>query len=251
MLTSALVTIGVYHQTMPFSENILRFTTIGAQGILGIIRHPLDQPGRLIISILSFIFMIPLVVVLTSCVPLLQKKACVWPAAEVTSCTLVCLAFLTLETIVRGADRYYLIALAPTLLAIGICAKRAEIALVNTFSILLLVALAFYSIAGNQEYLSSNRARWHAIEWLEKTGVKPATVDGGYEYNILRDITIYNTKYRGESPRDNWRWWPIKSETYIISLSPVPGYKTIHLEPYFSLVDRKKRNIEVLEWIPE
>lgn len=251
VFVSALVTICVNHQTMPFSENILRFTTIGAQGILGIIRHPLDPRGRLILSILAFISMIPLVLVLAGCVPLLRKKMCVWPSAVVTSCTLTCLAFLTLETIVRGADRYYLIALGPTLLAIGISAKRARIALVNPFSILLLMALSFYSIAGNQEYLSSNRARWHAIEWLEKTGVNAAIVDGGYEYNILRDISIYNTKYRGEPPRDNWRWWPIKGETYIISLSPVPGYKTIHLEPYFSLVDRKKRNIEVLEWLPE
>lgn len=249
VLTSAVVTIFFYHQTMPFSENILRITTVGAQGLLGIIRQPFNQRGRMILTIGSFLFSIPLTVALAGCVYLLRQKQLVWPAAVVTICMLVCLAFLTVETIVRCTDRYYLIALGPTLIAIGFFASHNRIKLANPISTLLLVALVCYSVAGNQEFLSANRARWQAIEWLEEAGVKSAVVDGGYEYNILRDISVFNTTYRGEAPRDSWRWWPVRGETYLVSYSPVPGYKTIHLEPYFSLFNRKMQDIRVLECI--
>lgn len=251
LLASALVTLFFYHQTMPFSENILRVTSIGAQGILGIVRQPLSSRGRMILTIISSLCVIPLTVMLAGCVCLLRKKSLVLSAAVLTVSMCICLAFLTLETLVRCADRYYLLALGPTLLALGFCANRNRIKLVSPISILLLLALAGYSIAGTQEYLSASRARWQAIDWLERTGVKSVAVDGGYEYNILRDLGLYNSTYRGEPPRDNWRWWPVKGETYLISFSPVPGYKTIHLEPFFSLVDRKTRNIEVLERVVE
>ncbi|MBK9205417.1 MAG: hypothetical protein IPL73_23935 [Candidatus Obscuribacter sp.] len=78
----------------------------------------------------------------------------------------------------RCTDRYYLIALAPMLLCLGLMARRYRISLVNPLSVLLLVLLAAYSIAGNQEYLSSNRARWLAIEWLESRGVEHEELDG-------------------------------------------------------------------------
>ncbi len=249
VLCAALIIVAHYHQTMPFSENILRFTTIGAQGLLGIIRPALAPKGRMIITVISFFFVVPLVVALVGAVQQLQKKTLAWQPAVITVCSSVCLAFLTLETLVRCADRYYLLALGPMLLAIGLCARKNRTNLVNPISVVLLLCIACYSIAGNQEYLSSNRARWQAIAWLEKTGAKSAQIDGGYEYNILRDLSVYNSTYRGESPRNNWRWWPVKGETYLISLSPVPEYRNIHLEPFFSLVDGRMRNIEVLERI--
>lgn len=248
-LALAGVNLLLYRQTMPFSENILRFTTVGAQGLLGIIRQPLDAHGRMVITILSFIFSLPLLLVLAGSLPKSQKKIDLL-SAVVTAFMLACLGFLTIETIVRCTDRYYLVALGPSLLAIGFYAKRSRINLVNPISTMLLVSLVCYSIAGNQEYLSSNRARWRAIEWLEKTGVTSAATDGGYEYNVLRDMSLYNTTYRGAPPRDKWRWWSVKGETYLVSFSPVPGYETIHSEPYFSLLDLKRRNIEVLKCLP-
>lgn len=249
VLSVALIIVAYYHQTMPFSENILRFTTIGAQGLLGIIRPALAPKGRMIITVISFLFVVPLVVALLCVLQQVQKKTLVWQPAVITVCSTVCLAFLTLETLVRCADRYYLLALGPMLLAVGFYARKNRTNLVNPLTVVLLLGITCYSIAGNQEYLSSNRARWQAIAWLEKTGAKSAQIDGGYEYNILRDLSVYNSTYRGEAPRNNWRWWPIKGEVYLVSLSPVPGYKTIHAEPYFSLFDRKTRNIEVLEQI--
>ncbi len=249
VILSAFTTINFYHQTMPFSENILRITTVGAQGILGIIRQPLQARERMILTIFSFAMIVPLAVALVSLLRVLMRRALEWRVVVLLVSVIVCIVFLSLETIVRCTDRYYLIALGPVLLAIGFIAKRAKQNLVSPISISLLVALAFYSVGANQEYLSSNRARWKAIEWLEARGVEAASFDGGYEYNVLRDITVYNSKSRGEAPRDSWRWWPVRGESYLISYSPVPGYREIHLEKYYSLLDRKVRNVQVLERI--
>lgn len=249
ILASALVTVALYHQTMPFSENILRATTLGAQGLLGIIRQPISQKGRMILTIVSFIAAMPLAVSFCYLGQECLKKTRSWRSVMLAASVSVSLLFLVLETIVRCTDRYYLIALGPTLLAIGFIAKNIRLSLVQPISICLLLAIGWYSICGNQEYLSSSRARWQAIQWLERRGVKSQVVDGGYEYNTLRDISIYNTTYRGEAPRNTWRWWPIRGEAYLISLSPVPGYESIHEESYYSLFDRKTRSVAVLEKI--
>jgi hypothetical protein len=250
VVASALICILFCRDTKPFSENILRFTTIGAQGLLGIIRQPLSPSSRMAITIASFVMALPLTISLGWLFSKCLQKPIEWrvPALAVAGCGSI--LFLTLETLVRCTDRYYLIALAPTLLVIGFISKRAKKSVINPISIVLLIGLSCYSLCCNQEYLSSNRARWKAIEWLDGRGISSSLVDGGYEYNVVRDANVYNSKNRGKPPRDSWRWWPIKGETYIVSLSPVPGYKTIHVEPYFSLVDRKTRNIEVLESLP-
>ncbi len=249
LISSALVPIVIYHQTMPFSDNIWRFTTIGAQGILGIIRSPLSSQSRIILTIVTFLLSIPLIISLSWLIRLLLRKPRPWRALVLLDCLFVCLMFLTLETFILCSDRYYLIALGPALLAVGYIGMKLHRKVVTPISIALFLAFAFYSVAGNQEYLSSNRARWQAIDWLEDRGTKAAVIDGGYEYNVLRDMAVYTSSFRGQPPRDKWRWWPVKGESYLISYSPVPGYKTIHTEPYFSLLDFKTRNIEVLEQI--
>lgn len=247
IVTGSLAAVILSHATMPFAENIWRVTTLGAQGIIGIIREPIRPRARMILTAISFVLAVPLTVTLGWLIRLLFRNHNEWRVLVLASCVLTTIAFLTLETVVRCTDRYYLIALAPILLGLGYIANRSRINLVHPVSVVLLIMLAYYSICGNQEYLSSNRARWKAIDWLEARGVQASSVDGGYEYNTLRDITVYNSKYRGEPPLCNWRWWPIKGETYLVSLSPVPGYKSIHTEQYFSLLDRKTRDIEVLK----
>ena len=78
VLSVALIILAYYHQTMPFSENILRFTTIGAQGLLGIIRPALAPKVRMIITAISLVFVVPLVVALFSAARCLRKKVLVW-----------------------------------------------------------------------------------------------------------------------------------------------------------------------------
>lgn len=247
IVASSLITVLHYHQTMPFSENILRATTVGAQGVLGIIRPPIDERWRIMITVGSALAAALLAVLLGGFCRSLSKQTMGWRSIVTAVSLVITTLFLVLETVVRCTDRYYLIALGPVLLALGLIAKQFKQSLLVPISIVLSIAICWYSICGNQEYLSSNRARWKGVEWLEARGVKSPLIDGGYEYNTLRDITIYNTTYRGEPPRDAWRWWPVKGEKYLVSLSAVPGYKTIHFETYYSFFDRKDHRIEVLE----
>jgi hypothetical protein len=47
--------------------------------------------------------------------------------------------------------------------------------------------------------------------------------------------------------RDQWRWWPIHGEKYIVSFSPVPGYREIMHEGFFSLLSLRKQFVVLLE----
>jgi hypothetical protein len=111
----------------------------------------------------------------------------------------------------------------------------------------LLVLLASYSLCAGQDYLTANAARWRALTKLEGQGIKSASIDGGAEYNILRDMNVYASHYRGEPPRDNWRWWPIKGEEYIVSFSPIPDYEEKWHETYYSFLTVSEHRVYVLE----
>ncbi len=160
-----------------------------------------------------------------------QRLALVWIC---TISLLVSLAFSILETIVRCTDRYYLIALGPLLLVLALMTRWLRFNLIRPVSVLALALIALYSACAAQDYLGWNRARWIELERLETHGIPSAEIDGGYEYNTLRDIKIYDTSYHGESPQNQWRWWPIKGEKYIVSFSTIPGYKVIDRQSYWS-----------------
>jgi hypothetical protein len=155
--------------------------------------------------------------------------------------------FLTVETVVRCTDRYYLIALLPAVLAAAYLGRIFKWRYSSPFGTLLLLAAIGYGLMAGQDYLSSNAARWRALIRLEEQGVSAASIDGGAEYNVLRDINVYASHYRGEHPRDTWRWWPIRGEDYIISFSPVPDYQEKWQEKYFSALTMSEHSVYVLQ----
>jgi len=125
-----------------FSENIWRVITVGAQGILGIIRQPLQHRARLILTIISFVLAVPLTLSFALLGSKLLIKPLEWRVVILGAFIAACRAFLTLETSVRCTDRYYLIALAPVLLTIGYIVQQARMSLVSPISLLLLIVFA-------------------------------------------------------------------------------------------------------------
>jgi len=159
---------------------------------------------------------------------------------------LVSMIFGAVETIVRCTDRYYLIALGPILLTLAMFARYSKFKIVQPLSIVVLLFIAIYSACAAQDYLGWNRARWQGLERLEARGISANQIDGGYEYNTLRDINVYASTNHGMAPRSNWRWWPVKGETYIVSFSPIPGYTITDRILYWSALGFKQRQVLVL-----
>jgi hypothetical protein len=85
------------------------------------------------------------------------------------------------------------------------------------------------------------------LERLEARGIPATQIDGGAEYNILRDIKIVNSANHGAPPRNQWRWWGVKGEKYIVCFSPIPDYKIIDRISYWSALGFKRREVLVLQ----
>ncbi len=177
---------------------------------------------------------------------------------------IVSLGFLTFQTLVRDYDRYYILVLAPVLICLAITWRWLKVKPTWAMSGLILIAMAIPTTAAQQHYMSWNRARWAALSDLEARGLPADEIDGGYEYNVSRDISLWNywsygrngykvaIRYRGSSPQNRMRWWPIHGEKHIISFSPLPGYEVASTVPYWSsllcgrsemLVLRRKESI--------
>ena len=95
--------------------------------------------------------------------------------------------------------------------------------------------------------MAANRARWACIAKLEAKGLTYTDIDGGAEYNIVRNMKVYSSDYRGESPRRDWRWWPINGERYIVSFSTIPDYDLVDQADYYSLLTQSKHSVYVLK----
>ncbi|MBU6452644.1 MAG: glycosyltransferase family 39 protein [Cyanobacteria bacterium REEB67] len=265
-LISAYYEVNVRHAQMPFCENILRITSVGAQGIMGIANPLLTARQKVRLTAASYFLaflalcqlftMVGLTVVhvrkaLQSSggkfkLQLLSRFASPSVVVLATSCVAT-LGFLMVETIVRCTDRYYLIALLPIILALAHFSKLSNLRFSDWVGTALLTLFLGYSIFGGQDYITSNAARWRALTKLEKQDVSASIIDGGAEYNVSRDINVYASHFRGAPPRDSWRWWPIKGEEYIVSFSPVPGYDELWHERYFSLMTMSVHPVYVLK----
>ncbi|MBS1996851.1 MAG: glycosyltransferase family 39 protein [Cyanobacteria bacterium SZAS LIN-2] len=266
---SAYYELSLQHALMPFCENVLRITSVGAQGIMGIANPILTPRQKMRLTIVSYWLA---VVLLTQLFALLfisgdsvrsrlaaagkslkaaltgdPERFCSPQLLAVLICCFASIGFITVETLVRCTDRYYLIALLPTVLALAYFAKISKMRFASPFAWIVLGLFLWYSLAAAQDYLSSNAARWRGLVKLEAQGLKSSSIDGGAEYNIMRDLPIYASRYRGAPPRDSWRWWPIRGEEYIVSFSPIPEYDDLWQEKYYSFLTLSEHSVHVLK----
>jgi len=244
---------------MPFNQNLLRLPMVCALTIMGLNMPLLSGKTLRWITMLSFVLAFVLLAALGAMLQMLVVKLIKYIKAKTGSrrqlaiiwicvvAALISTIFSAAETIIRCTDRYYLIALAPLLLSLAIVMRRLKLKIVQPPSVIALLLIAIYSACAAQDYLGWNRARWTGLERLEARGIPSTQIDGGYEYNTLRDIKIYDSANHGLPPRNAWRWWPVKGENYIVSFSPIPDYKVVDRLPYWSALGFKAREVLILQ----
>lgn len=256
-MTGAALTVFREHRLMPFSENIWRVTSVGALGIIGIANASPTVRQKKLITTIAYVSAWFVGKILFDCLGLaraLFSRGRSYYSASVMGSLLVALlctvAFAGLETLVRSSDRYYLLFLAPLMLVLGYTQRFFRLRLCGIATAFLLVVYIVYSLFAAQDYLSANRARWQVLAELERSGVSWRSIDGGAEFDVMRDISIYGSPNRGEAPRSDWRWWPISGEEFIVSFSPIPGYEIKSSAEYFSLLTMSKHPVYVLKKLP-
>lgn len=248
---------------MPFNQNLIRLPELGAHTVLGINLVALGIKWRQALTWLSGLSGIIFSVLILDAVQRtltmlwreLRSKTHSRPVLTskykllVSSVAILAafgfqFAFTCLQSTFSDLDRYYLF---PGLVAVPCLAlawRYQRVRVIWFLAVPVLLCLSAYSIAATQDLMAWNRARWSAIESLERNAISFEQIEGGAEYNYARDPmlfkslilhdTWYELTHKGEPPRDAWRWWSVHSEDYIISFSPVPAYEQIATNKYWS-----------------
>ncbi|GET40160.1 glycosyltransferase family 39 protein [Microseira wollei] len=124
-------------------------------------------------------------------------------------------------------DRYLLF-LLPFLMMLVVVFTRKIAAnekfdkrLISLVMIIMLFS-AWFTIGATHDYLSWNRVRWQALDNLmQESKISPNQIDGGFEFN---GWYLYSPKYKGKREKS---WWWVDKDDYMISFSPLDGYKEV------------------------
>lgn len=252
------------NRLMPFSMNLLRVPEVGAHNLMGITFPALHKSIRIWLTHLSGVFAFLLLTILGSgferAIVLIKKSQLdrgnsfkrqrAMLVSFVVVAVLLSLGCVSMETVIMDADRHYLIALGPCLIALAVISRFWKVRKPTIVSSILLVVIAAYATLATQDYMNWNRARWRAIEQLEARGIDPKQIDGGPEYVFSYNPDLALQTWRNDarkSMRDYWRWWRIDGDQYIVSFSPVPGYEEIDRENYFSGLTFSNHSVLVLK----
>ncbi|KPK85910.1 MAG: hypothetical protein AMS27_06225 [Bacteroides sp. SM23_62_1] len=97
----------------------------------------------------------------------------------------------------------------------------------------LLLIFSFFSIFSTHDYLSWNRARWKAVDYLlNEKNISPYKIDGGFEVNAWYEAGPFNPHQK-----NGISWWFVTEDEYVLSFGPVSGYnflKSFHYQRYLS-----------------
>lgn len=103
------------------------------------------------------------------------------------------------------------------------------------------IIISFFSIAATHDYLSWNRARWKALDYLTKEkNILPTQIDGGFEFNL------WNAAGPFRPVEDSISWWCVTDDEYLISFGKLANYKTLRKFEYSSMLPGSDNNIYLL-----
>jgi hypothetical protein len=147
----------------------------------------------------------------------------------------------------RTADRYLIPVILPVCLLACIGLRPSGSRRAWAAAVALALAGAFGTLAGTQDYLAWNRARWQALEAL--LGTVPATrIDGGFEFNGVHTREAYRRLHgRSDDHRVGQRGFWVVEDQYAISFWPREGFTVAHRYPYFTWLGFTQRELLVLE----
>ena len=110
------------------------------------------------------------------------------------------------------------------------------------FGVAMAVA-ALFSIAATHDYLSWNRARWTALDYLtEEKGIAPGQIDGGFEFNAWHE-----TGPMRPMEWDDKSWWFVGDDQYVIAFGKIEGFEKMKGYPYAQVLPGSRDSVYVLK----
>lgn len=264
--------IAVDHSLMPYGMNLFRPPAVGTYCLIAG-GMPLWSTANLLnLSLVAALMwgLFSIFVFAGLCAKQDRKDAFVGSRLFLISAFLTPLLLLLLQSKVHNLDRYYLMVLPPAILLLAVFysslskwAKQLNDRLLSTFptivSAIFCLMLFAFSCATALDYNNFLRAREHAVKALLNSGVSLKQIDAGPEYNYIANFSLissyekskkfdgYKDESRGAYPMNQYRWWPVSAEDYIVSGMPFAGYNIKTKIEYFSPLKFRKMTLLVLE----
>jgi hypothetical protein len=151
--------------------------------------------------------------------------------------------YFPLVTVISFYDRYILIPMLMTLIML----VSSDFVIIKNkilrgIALPMLIVATCYSVFATKDYLSWNRKRWEALNFLtHQKKVSPQNIDGGFEFNGWYN---YDANYKRQPGKS--LWWVIDNE-YMITLHPVPGYKVFRKIPYERYIPYRTDYVYILK----
>ncbi len=140
-------------------------------------------------------------------------------------------------------DRYNLL-FFPLLIFFFIFEKELKInSIVKIISFVILLFMSVFSIFATKDYLSWNRSRWKALDYLTtEMEILPTYIDGGFEFNGWH-------KHSDRSPESKnlKSWWFVDKDDYVISFGEICGFSKVKSFSYKKYLPLKQDSIFILK----
>nr|ADN14491.1 conserved hypothetical protein [Gloeothece verrucosa PCC 7822] len=146
-------------------------------------------------------------------------------------------------------DRYLIILMPLFLMLVANYQKHFRIPKLSSRTIAFFLTFLFISggltVASTHDYISWNRVRWQALDYLtQELKISPNNIDGGFEFN---GWYLYNDEYI-LTPSKSW-WW-VDKDNYIISFGLLTGYKEIKQYSLSKWLPIGPKNLLILQKVP-
>jgi hypothetical protein len=101
------------------------------------------------------------------------------------------------------------------------------------------LALAWFSVAGEHDYLRWNQVRLALYDETVAHGVSPSSIDGGYELNGWHNVKASHAPTCiGACRCIPWSWYCIDNSYRILMSAPTPDYELLkQVQPSYWLTD--------------
>ncbi len=128
------------------------------------------------------------------------------------------LIFYLLPLCFNYANERYLLFIIPFYFMAYVHSLKREIN--KLYFVMVFLPLFYFSAESSHDYLSLNRARMKATNYLVQTkNISPKNIDGGFEFNgwHAEDTKNYIPSHKG-------RWWFVENDDYVVSPVSLKGY---------------------------
>ena len=151
------------------------------------------------------------------------------------------------------ANSKYLTAVIPFTFIASVCSieflrEKCGVTDLTNYNVAVPLALPLilFGVLATHDYMSLNRTKWDALNYLTEIENIPAEkIDGGFEFNEWH-LSHQNILVMTDDSSKKGRFWPVVDDEYIVTVTEIEGYDVYKEFKYRRWLPPGKHSIKVL-----